>query len=86
MWLFTADLCSFIKTSFTPAIDVEEIMHNLDVKEWLKPYLAGNFANHSQPLWFEFTLVDGEARMRYKMWHPDPWEPNGPGLLCLKVI
>lgn len=79
------DLCTFIKASFTPAIEVEEIQYNLNVKDWLRTHLAGNFANHSKPLWFEFSLENDHAAMRYKMWHPDPWEPTGEGLYCLKV-
>ncbi|XP_071821925.1 uncharacterized protein [Apostichopus japonicus] len=80
------ELSSFIKASFTPAIEVEEIQHNLNVKEWLTPHLSGSFANHSKPLWFEFTYQNGRAEMRYKMWHQDPWQPETCGLHCLKSM
>ena len=87
-----------VESSYTPAIHVIGATPLFNIKEWLKPHLAGQFKNHSKPLWFRLRKKDGITRMHYKMFLSDSWLPkevleadevtvdeDSKGLICLKV-
>ncbi|XP_070550516.1 uncharacterized protein [Ptychodera flava] len=87
------ELMHNIHESYTPSIKVEEVKYLFNVKEWLEPYMAGRFGGHSKPHNFRFRKVNGRARMHYRVWSTDAWQPtydedneDTQGLVCLETV
>ncbi|XP_070548740.1 uncharacterized protein [Ptychodera flava] len=87
------ELMHNIHESYTPSIKVEEVKYLFNVKEWLEPYMAGRFGGHSKPHNFRFRKVNGRARMHYRLWSTDAWQPtydedneDTQGLVCLETV
>ncbi|XP_070553722.1 uncharacterized protein [Ptychodera flava] len=87
------ELMHNVHESYTPAIKVQEVKYMFNVKEWLQPYMAGRFGGHSKPHNFRIRKINGRARMHYRLWSTDAWQPTyeedgepAQGLVCLETV
>ncbi|XP_064640304.1 uncharacterized protein LOC135495512 isoform X3 [Lineus longissimus] len=74
------------KDTFSPKIEVHNVQSVFNWRDHIIPFLPDNFSGQSKPHQFQFRKVDGQARMRYRLWADDPWSPEGPGMTCLEAF